>query len=144
MWKSKVGVMYRTVNLGLYKSSVEAALAYDICLLANGKPQSGRSGAFARPAQPKDLNLLPPVGTQLPGVHVPASLLETAKLLVDAVKKDVAKEKLADSSIKVRWLQDLTDAAAAGTSAAATKKQGKKGNALLTGKRPPHSGEISY
>lgn len=139
MWKSKVGVMYRTVNLGLYKSSVEAALAHDICLLANGKPQSGRSGAFARPAQPKDLNLLPPVGTQLLGVHVPASLLETAKLLVDAVKKDVAKEKLADSSIKVRWLQDLTDAAAAGTSAAATKKQGKKGNALLTGKRPSHS-----
>ena len=110
---AKMIVMGRIVILGRYSTSAVAAIAHDVCLLANGKPQSGRSGCFARPAQSTDLNYLSPADAQPPGVEVPTLLLQTAEKIVDAHKQVVAKAQLNDSSIKVRWLQDLSDAATA-------------------------------
>ncbi len=108
-WFSKIVVLYRVVNLGDYHSQVEAAIAFDACMLAYGKPMKGRS-SFVRPAQPDDLNLLSPLDSQPAGVQAPAAILETARKLVEAHKREFERAKLADSKTKGSWSQELADA----------------------------------
>ena len=98
------------VKLGDYHSQVEAAIAFDACMLAYGKPMKGRSGSFVRPAQQDDLNLLSPPDSEPSGVHPPAAMLETIRKLVDAHKREAERAKLADASIRGGWAQDLADA----------------------------------
>jgi len=109
-WYTKITVMYREVKLGDYHSQVEAAIAFDACMLAYGKPMKGRSGSFVRPAQQDDLNLLSPPDSEPSGVHPPAAMLETIRKLVDAHKREAERAKLADASIRGGWAQDLADA----------------------------------
>jgi hypothetical protein len=108
-WFSKIVVLYRVVNLGDYHSEIEAAIAFDACMLAYGKPMKGRS-SFVRPAQPDDLNLLSPLDSQPAGVQAPAAILETARKLVEAHKREFERAKLADSKTKGSWSQELADA----------------------------------
>ena len=106
-WRAKVHVLGVEVTLGYYDTSVEAAVAYDVYLLANGKPKYIHGGGhYAQPARPGDLNLL-----GLRDVEVPGKLRETAQHLFAAVKDKVAREQLVHGRLS-HWRQDLTDAAA--------------------------------
>jgi pSer/pThr/pTyr-binding forkhead associated (FHA) protein len=112
-WRAKVHTLGWGWGLGVYGSALEAAVAFDVYVLANGKPKFVHGGGhYARPAVPGDLNTLSPPD-QDEHMQVPMPLLETARSLLETFKREAAGATLAPGSQRARWCQDLTDAAAA-------------------------------
>lgn len=110
-WTAHVSYLRRRVILGVYRSALDAAIAVDVCHLANGTPQRTANGSYARPVKTDELNILFPLHEQAESVEVPAELLEIARKLVDAHKHDHANARLNDSSITIVWRYDLEKAA---------------------------------